>query len=106
LNHGTLKSLGDELESRVRWLQGWPHTHSCESELLDSLLGVELHLLYVPTLTEVFPSSSEALLPPPALLVVLIRLLVRGGLIMALTGRWGSDMPEGGDPGGELAMAL
>lgn len=63
-------------------------------------------LLHVPTLTEVFPSSSEARLPPPALLALLIRLFVRGGRIIALMGRGGGDMPVGGDPGGELAMAL
>ena len=57
----------------------------------------------IPTFTDVFPSSSEALLPPPALLVMLIRLFVLGGRIIALTGREG--MPEG-DPGGELAIAL
>jgi hypothetical protein len=57
----------------------------------------------LPTLTDVLPSSSEALLPPPVLLVILMRLVVRGGLMMALTGReW---TPEG-DSGGELAIAL
>ena len=54
-------------------------------------------------MTEVLPSSSEALLPPPALLVMLMRLCVLGGRIIALTGRDG--LPEG-DPGGELAIAL
>jgi hypothetical protein len=54
-------------------------------------------------LTEVFPSSSEALLPPPVLLVILMRLFVLGGRIIALTGRGGA--PEG-DSGGELAIAL
>lgn len=58
-------------------------------------------LLNSPTLTEVFVSSSEALLPP-TLLTMLIRLAVRGCRI-ALDGRGG--MPEG-DVGGELAMAL
>jgi hypothetical protein len=58
--------------------------------------------LYVPTLTDVFPSSSEARLPPPTLLVILIRLVVRGGRIIALMGR----EPTPGEPGGELAMAL
>jgi hypothetical protein len=57
----------------------------------------------IPTFTEVLPSSSEALLPPPALLVMLMRLFVLGGLIIALTGLGG--LPEG-DPGGELAIAL
>lgn len=58
----------------------------------------------LPTLTAVFPSSSEALLllPPPTLLVILIRLVVLGGLIIALRGRGG---PAEGDSGGELAMA-
>ena len=55
-----------------------------------------------PTLTEVFPSSSEALLPP-VLLLTLMRLLLRGaGLTMALMGRCGS-VP--GDVGGELAIS-
>ena len=58
---------------------------------------------HVPTLTEVLPSSSEARLPPPALLVMLMRLFVLGGLIIALIGRWGKPA---GDSGGELAMAL
>jgi hypothetical protein len=57
----------------------------------------------IPTLTEVLPSSSDALLPPPALLVMLMRLFVLGGLIIALTGLGG--LPEG-DPGGELAITL
>lgn len=58
----------------------------------------------LPTLTAVFPSSSEALLllAPPILLVMLIRLVVLGGLIIALTGLGG---PAEGDSGGELAMA-
>jgi hypothetical protein len=47
-------------------------------------------LFDVPTRTEVRPSSSEALLPPPALLLTLIRELLRGaGLTMALIGRGG-----------------
>ena len=53
---------------------------------------------YLPTLTEVRASSSEALLPP-TLLEVLIRLLLLGaGRTMALMGRWGR-VP--GDVGGE-----
>lgn len=57
---------------------------------------------YSPTLTEVRPSSSEALLPPPALLDVLIRLLLLWvGLIMALCGRWGG-FP--GEFGGEVIV--
>lgn len=57
----------------------------------------------LPTLTDVLPSSSDALLPPPTLLATLIRLLLLGGLIIALSGRCGK---ADGDPGGELAMAL
>jgi hypothetical protein len=53
-------------------------------------------------LTDVFPSSSDALLPPPILLVMLMRLLLLGGFITALIGLCGK--PDG-DPGGELAMA-
>lgn len=56
-----------------------------------------------PTLTLVRASSSDALLPPPTLLLTLIRLLLRGvGRTMALIGRWGR-FP--GEAGGELAMA-
>jgi hypothetical protein len=55
-----------------------------------------------PTLTEVRPSSSDALLPPPALLLMLMRLLLRGaGRTMALSGR-GGRLP--GDAGGEVAI--
>lgn len=56
-------------------------------------------MLHSPTLTEVLPSSSDALLPP-ALLPTLMRLLLRGGRIMPLMGL------GGGDPGGELAIFL
>jgi hypothetical protein len=59
--------------------------------------------LYEPTFTDVFPSSSDALLPPPILLLMLIRLELLGGRNIALIGRCG---PPGGEPGGELAMAL
>lgn len=56
----------------------------------------------IPTLTETagFPSSSEALLPPPNLLLTLNRLWLRPAWSMALMGRAG-----GGDAGGELAIA-
>lgn len=58
---------------------------------------------YIPTLTAVRLSSSEALLPPPALLVMLNRLVLLGAaLAIALRGREGSPP---GDAGGELAMA-
>lgn len=57
----------------------------------------------LPTLTAVRPSSSEALLPPPCLLVMLKRLLLLGeGRTMALIGLWGMWFP--GEAGGELAM--
>jgi hypothetical protein len=55
----------------------------------------------VPTLTAVLLSSSEARLPPGRL-PVLMRLVLRGGRIMALMGRVG--MP--GDPGGEVAVGI
>lgn len=63
--------------------------------------------LHLPTLTAVRPpSSSEARLPPPALLVMLKRLLLRvDGFIMALIGRGVNDMPPG-DPGGDVAMIV
>lgn len=57
--------------------------------------------MHLPTLTAVRPSSSDALLPPPALLLVLNRLLLLGaGLTIALSGRGGRFA---GDVGG-LAM--
>lgn len=63
-----------------------------------------LMLLYSPTLTAVFVSSSDALLPPPVLLCMLMRLLLLGaGRTMALIGRAGS-VPGPGEAGGELAM--
>jgi hypothetical protein len=56
----------------------------------------------VPTLTEVFESSSDARLPPPCLLLMLMRLELRlDGPIIALMGR---GMPAG-DPGGEAMAA-
>ena len=59
--------------------------------------------VYSPTLTAVFVSSSDALLPPPILLCMLMRLLLLGaGRTMALNGRAGSAT---GDVGGELAMS-
>lgn len=58
--------------------------------------------LYVPTLTAVFPSSSDARLPP-GLLPTLNRLWLRGGRIIALKGRC---IPlRGGEPGGEFVIA-
>lgn len=60
-------------------------------------------LQHLPTLTEVLASSSDALLPP-TLLDVLIRLLLLGaGRIMALSGRWGR-VPGPGDDGGEAIV--
>ena len=57
-----------------------------------------------PTLTAVFESSSDARLPPGRLLV-LRRLALRAGLIMALIGRGG--ICEGtGDAGGEGIVML
>jgi hypothetical protein len=48
-----------------------------ECVLVSSVAAVStLGRRYSPTLTDVLPSSSEALLPPPALLEVLIRLLL------------------------------
>ena len=56
----------------------------------------------LPTLTAVRLSSSDARLPPPALLVMLSRLLLRGvGRTIALNGLGGNDP---GDAGGEDAM--
>ena len=59
-------------------------------------------MVHPPTFTDVFPSSSEALLPPPCLLVILMRLELRGARRTALMGRGGT---LGGEAGGELAMA-
>jgi len=60
-------------------------------------------IVHSPTFTEVLPSSSEALLPPPCLLLMLIRLVLLGALIIALTGR--CERPDG-EAGGELAISL
>lgn len=56
----------------------------------------------IPTLTAVRLSSSEALLPPPALLDMLNLLVLLGWALaaMALIGLW---IPPG-EAGGELAM--
>jgi len=56
---------------------------------------------HIPTLTAVLPSSSEARLPP-CLLLVLIRLLLRGVRITALIGRGAGPV---GDPGGETVIS-
>lgn len=59
--------------------------------------------MYVPTLTEVFASSSDALLPP-CLLLVLSRLELLCMPYIALKGRCGAS---GGEEGGdEVAMPL
>lgn len=55
--------------------------------------------LHVPTLTDVLPSSSEALLPPPGLLPMLIRLELLPAWKTPLMGRIG-----GGEADGELAI--
>lgn len=57
-----------------------------------------------PTLTAVFESSSDARLPPGRLLM-LRRLALRVGLIMALIGR-GGVCDGTGDPGGETIVML
>ena len=55
----------------------------------------------IPTLTAVFPSSSEARLPPCRLLI-LMRLLLRGVRITALIGRGAGPV---GDAGGETVIS-
>lgn len=55
---------------------------------------------HLPTLTAVLLSSSEALLPL-GLLLMLMRLELRFGRIIALKGR---GTPFAGEPGGEVAM--
>jgi hypothetical protein len=94
--------LWDKFESRIRGFEWRPYTNSWIL-LLVYIYTDEILEVNIPTLTEVLPSSSDALLPPPALLVMLMRLFVLGGLIIALTGLGG--LPEG-DPGGELAITL
>jgi len=76
------------------------HTHDTRvATRTGRKLKVTMHL---PTLTDVLPSSSEALLPPPALLCTLMRLLLLGaGRTMALSGRCGS-VP--GEAGGEAIL--
>lgn len=56
---------------------------------------------HVPTLTAVFPSSSEARLPP-GLLLILRRLLLRGVRITELMGRGAGPV---GDAGGETVIS-
>ena len=48
-------------------------------------------------MTAVFPSSSEARLPACLLLLTLMRLVLRGGRIRALMGRWGAGDPGSGE---------
>lgn len=98
-NGGRTRTAAQRYEvSYTSWsLLSWGSTAS------NFRIAEELLSEYIPTLTAVRPSSSDALLPPPALLFVLMRLLLLGeGLTMALMGR-GGIMP--GDVGGELAMA-
>lgn len=56
---------------------------------------------HVPTLTAVLPSSSDARLPP-GLLLILMRLLLRGVRITALIGRGAGPV---GDAGGETVIS-
>lgn len=56
---------------------------------------------HIPTLTAVLPSSSDARLPP-GLLLVLMRLVLRGVRITALIGRGAGPV---GDPGGETVIS-
>jgi hypothetical protein len=56
--------------------------------------------MHLPTLTAVLLSSSEALLPP-CLLLMLMRLELRFERIIALIGR---GTPFAGEPGGEVAI--
>lgn len=63
--------------------------------------------MYVPTLTDVLPSSSEALLPP-GLLLMLMRLELRAGRRMALIGRdceGEEGVGDAGDPTIVLALS-
>lgn len=57
--------------------------------------------VHIPTLTAVFASSSEALLPP-CLLLILMRLLLRGVRMTALMGRGAGPV---GDAGGETVIS-
>lgn len=65
-------------------------------------IGQQPYQLRIPTLTDVFVSSSDNLLAPPVLLATLILLLLLGGRIIALMGL--VCTPCEGDVGGELAM--
>lgn len=107
MTRGRAESLGDEFEARLAWLEWRAHADSC------SVVSIEMFVWGqrgawrrdVPTLTAVLlPSSSEFLLPPPCLLLMLSRLELRFGRIMALMGL-GTPM-LGGDPGGETAAIV
>lgn len=102
---GVAESLGNQFIAGLASLERRAHADSCTSEWL----ALQVRLLgrggdfgaHIPTLTAVLESSSLALLPPPSLLLMLRRLELRLGLIMALMGR---GTPFAGDVGGEAAI--
>lgn len=124
VDHGALEALWYELEAGVGLLERRAHSYGCRpgGEEVSSVVAkwrtrragwreIPSHKTrqrsrirgrhYSQTLTAVLASSSEARLPPPALLPMLRRLLLRcPGRTIALMGLWGR-----GEAGGELAMA-
>ena len=124
MNHGPLKPLRDQFIAGVGGFQRWPHpdgyletvSNRHDVRRKGALAGTAPQLpndnngiwedevwSYAPTLTAVLESSSDARLPPPCLLLVLMRLLLLGVFErMELMGRGG--MPVG-EPGGDIAMA-
>ena len=68
-------------------------------------VGGRRMISYVPTLTDVLASSSDALLAAPPRLLMLIRLELLFGRTMALMGREGRSREDAGDPGGTTIAA-
>lgn len=107
MTQGIAESLGNELVARLSVLEGRADADSYNMRLVLGggvcvcACACRGHgLENIPTLTAVLLSSSEALLPP-GLLLMLMRLELRFGRIIALMGR---GTPLAGEPGGEVAM--
>lgn len=102
VTQGIAKSLRNEFVARISMLECRTHTDGC----IRGWLVRSMHIGpwggggHLPTLTAVLLSSSDALLSP-GLLLILIRLELRLERNMALMGR---VTPLAGEPGGEVAI--